>query len=1019
LASTSIRTTMLEIRLLGPSDVVRCGVRDPAADAVQRQPKRLALLAYLCLATRGGAVRRDTVLALFWPELDQSRARAALRQALHYLRQHLGEAVIEARGDDLLVPPAHCPVDAVAFDAALAAERWTDAATLYRGPLLDGLHVAGAGEAFERWLLHERARLHDGARLAVDEIGRAAEAAGEARCAVRWARRAVELEPLREVPVRRLMRLLDRAGEHDQVAGVYAALERRLLAERGTAPSADTAALAAALRPAAAAAPTRAAPAPPGPPIPTIPDGVGAPAPARDRAPGDPQTDVPSPAPHARGGRPALAGRLAAVAVRSRALRPAGALAGLALVAAAVFGLRAHISAAESGVALDGRMVAVAPFRTGGADPALGYLREGMLDLLAARLAGDGGPRAAEPRTVLDAWARAGPDSGDGVSADGALAVARSLGAGRLLLGGVVGTPRRLELTASLLDAADGRVRGTASASGPEDSLAVLVDQLTVQLLVRDADEAAEHQLPLAHVALPAIRAYLAGHAAYRRGELAGAASHFERALAIDSTFALAALGLVTATWWPGLNERGPYAQVTAWSLRHRLSARDRALLAAYVGPAYPARASWTGSRTFGEQLAAWEHARDLAPDRAQPWYEIGDVLFHWGPALAVRNPRVIAAGAFARAVALDPNHSLARDHLLQLALFEGDTAAVRRHAAHYFARNPAGDNADLLRWHVALALGDGGQLAAIRAHFDRMSADALGSIVGLGQQLAWRYPDAIDDAERAAAVLRVRSTPQGSIMVRLLDLNRGRPAAALRGNADASAFTHMDAAVHALYWDADPANAAPLLNALAHAAAEPAPPTNPAAREARLRDRCVGAQWRLARGEAGTVQHAVRALRAASVAGEPDVVDPATPRCAALLDAMLAVHERRPDARAAVDRLDALLLREGEFFGSTPVDVYASNLVLARLRVALGDVSGALAATRRRSYQAFYGSIFLSTYLREEARLAARVGDRAGAIRAYRHYLLLRANPEPALRPDAGRVRAELARLEGEPAPR
>jgi len=69
---------MLEIRLLGPSDVVRCGVRDPAADAVQRQPKRLALLAYLCLATRGGAVRRDTVLALFWPELDQSRARAAL-----------------------------------------------------------------------------------------------------------------------------------------------------------------------------------------------------------------------------------------------------------------------------------------------------------------------------------------------------------------------------------------------------------------------------------------------------------------------------------------------------------------------------------------------------------------------------------------------------------------------------------------------------------------------------------------------------------------------------------------------------------------------------------------------------------------------------------------------------------------------------------------------------------------------------------------------------------------------------
>ena len=202
---------------------------------------------------------------------------------------------------------------------------------------------------------------------------------------------------------------------------------------------------------------------------------------------------------------------------------------------------------------------------------------------------------------------------------------------------------------------------------------------------------------------------------------------------------------------------------------------------------------------------------------------------------------------------------------------------------------------------------------------------------------------------------------------------------------------------------------------------AAPAPAADHAAREARLRDLCVGAQWQLARGDAGdagAVQHALRALHTASAA-DPDALDPATPRCAALLRAMLAVHERRPDARAAVDRLEAVLLREGEFFGSAPVDVYASNLVLARQRATLGDLRGALAATRSRSNQAFYGTIFLSTYLREEARLAARVGDRAAAIRAYRHYLLLRANPEPALRADAARVRAELARLEAVPAAR
>jgi adenylate cyclase len=42
-----------------------------------------------------------------------------------------------------------------------------------------------------------------------------------------------------------------------------------------------------------------------------------------------------------------------------------------------------------------------------------------------------------------------------------------------------------------------------------------------------------------------------------------------------------------------------------------------------------------------------------------------------------------------------------------------------------------------------------------------------------------------------------------------------------------------------------------------------------------------------------------------------------------------------------------------------------------------------------------------------------ALLGDRAGAIRAYRHYLAPRYDPEPALRPEVERVRAELVSLE------
>jgi hypothetical protein len=41
--------------------------------------------------------------------------------------------------------------------------------------------------------------------------------------------------------------------------------------------------------------------------------------------------------------------------------------------------------------------------------------------------------------------------------------------------------------------------------------------------------------------------------------------------------------------------------------------------------------------------------------------------------------------------------------------------------------------------------------------------------------------------------------------------------------------------------------------------------------------------------------------------------------------------------------------------------------------------------------------------------------GDTAEAIAAYEHYLKLRSDPEPSLKPQADRVRAELASLVGE----
>jgi len=86
-------------------------------------------------------------------------------------------------------------------------------------------------------------------------------------------------------------------------------------------------------------------------------------------------------------------------------------------------------------------------------------------------------------------------------------------------------------------------------------------------------------------------------------------------------------------------------------------------------------------------------------------------------------------------------------------------------------------------------------------------------------------------------------------------------------------------------------------------------------------------------------------------------------------------------------------------------------NLVAARLHESAGDPAAALAAVRRRLIGVAEYPQYV-TYRRVEGRLAALLGDTSGAIRAYRHYLSLRSNPEPRLRVEADTVRTELDAL-------
>ncbi|HET7234344.1 MAG TPA: hypothetical protein VFJ16_30300, partial [Longimicrobium sp.] len=144
---------MYHLRTLGKLDL-RAPDGSPA-DAVLAQPRRAALLAFLVLARPRGPVRRDVLLALFWPDGGDARGRAALRNALSYLRRAL-PGVLEARaGDAVEAGPAALRCDVWEMDDALARGDDAGALALYGGELLAGFHAGGA-PAWESWLEGER-----------------------------------------------------------------------------------------------------------------------------------------------------------------------------------------------------------------------------------------------------------------------------------------------------------------------------------------------------------------------------------------------------------------------------------------------------------------------------------------------------------------------------------------------------------------------------------------------------------------------------------------------------------------------------------------------------------------------------------------------------------------------------------------------------------------------------------------------------------------------------------------------
>jgi len=233
-------TSVMVIRLCTLGTVELHSAAGESLDALVAQPKRLGLLAYLALARPLGFHRRDQLLAMFWPEQDESHARDSLNQAIRFLRQSLGSGVVLSRGaEEVGLDRAQLWCDAFEFQAAIEQEKPREAIELYRGELLSGFFVAGSHE-FDEWLEAERVRLREQASFAARCVAEAEEAAGRLTQALRWGRLAVGLSKDDERALRRWLTMLARAGDRAGAIQAYEDFARRLRDEFEADPSSET-----------------------------------------------------------------------------------------------------------------------------------------------------------------------------------------------------------------------------------------------------------------------------------------------------------------------------------------------------------------------------------------------------------------------------------------------------------------------------------------------------------------------------------------------------------------------------------------------------------------------------------------------------------------------------------------------------------------------------------------------------------------------------------------------------------
>jgi tetratricopeptide (TPR) repeat protein len=500
-------------------------------------------------------------------------------------------------------------------------------------------------------------------------------------------------------------------------------------------------------------------------------------------------------------------------------------------------------------------------------------------------------------------------------------------------------------------------------------------------------------------VSLPALQAYLEGRRAYRRNEYSEARVHFARALDVDSTFALAALGAREAVMMGLDADRfGLLARADRVLRAHddRLPPREREYVAAWLPE---------GRRSAVEAVGEMSRLVGRLPDKAEAWYLYGDYLLHASRRVGEPDWVARATEAFERALELDPGLEVVREHLLYAHAFFGDPDEARAVGEDLLGR--IGEGGTLLPEAImAYQLGDAEQDAWLRARVDTLSYEQAGAVAfGAEMPGPGPPPEVVDRAfDRMEFAAVAEADRRQSLEMRYgYYRSAGRAAEAddqLRLIESAYGPRPRWWVEAALYWDGVGETARTAATDLERAL----PSGGPLAWSDGGHDACVLALWQLRDGDVASARSVAGRLE--DGADDPDPRHGQNALCALLLRASASERAGDGDAATLLDRLVAVLDD-----GPTEASLGWATLEAAWMLERRGDVAGAarVAAYRRSNLPFQFAG---STTLLEAGRLAEATGDRAGALEAYRWYFGPRQRPDARFTAREDSIRARFPEL-------